>query len=181
MYNDEGDDMRVISGIYKGKNLLGFDIKGTRPTMDRVKESIFGMIQNKVNNSVCLDLFAGSGSLGIEALSNGAKVCYFVDNNKESIQVLKKNTDSIKNAKIIYKDYKNALDNFFESSFDLIFLDPPYDLNLITPSIQKIIEKNLLKDDGYLICEYETEEICCPYELIKEKKYGNKMIQIYKK
>ena len=69
--------MRVISGKYKGKNIMGFNIMGTRPTMDRVKESMFGMIQNNIKNSVCLDLFAGSGSLGIEALSNGAKMCYF--------------------------------------------------------------------------------------------------------
>ena len=70
--------MRVISGKYKGKNIMGFNVVGTRPTMDRVKESMFGMIQNNIKNSVCLDLFAGSGSLGIESLSNGAKMCYFV-------------------------------------------------------------------------------------------------------
>ena len=73
--------MRVISGKYKGKNLIGFNIDGTRPTMDRVKESLFGMIQNHIKNSVVLDLFAGSGSLGIEAISNGAAKCYFIDNN----------------------------------------------------------------------------------------------------
>ena len=67
--------MRVISGKYKGKKLIGFDIKGTRPTMDRIKESLFGMIQNNIKNSTILDLFAGSGSLGIESLSNGASEC----------------------------------------------------------------------------------------------------------
>ena len=84
--------MRVISGKYKGKNLIGFDIDGTRPTMDRVKESLFAMIQGYIKNSVALDLFAGSGSLGIEALSNGASGCYFVDNNKELIDIIKQNT-----------------------------------------------------------------------------------------
>ena len=79
--------MRVISGKYKGKNLIGFDIDGTRPTMDRVKESLFGIIQNNIKNSVVLDLFAGSGSLGIEAISNGASEVYFIDNNIELIKI----------------------------------------------------------------------------------------------
>ena len=88
--------MRVISGKYKGKTLMGFNIDGTRPTMDRIKESLFGIIQNKIKDSIVLDLFAGSGSLGIEALSNGAKECYFVDNNIEPINVLNKNIKDMK-------------------------------------------------------------------------------------
>ena len=78
--------MKVISGIYKGRNILGFDLDGTRPTMDRVKESLFGMIQNNIPNSICLDLFAGSGNLGIEALSEGANFCYFCDSNHKAYQ-----------------------------------------------------------------------------------------------
>src|SRR5574344_774599 len=130
--------MRVISGKYKGKYLKGFDIDGTRPTMDRVKESLFGIIQNNIYDSICLDLFAGSGSLGIEALSNGAKKCYFNDSNNEMIKILK--------------------------------------LNLITPSIKKIIDNNLLNDNGLIICEYETEVIKCDLNILKEKKYGSKKI-----
>ena len=84
--------MRIISGKYKGKNLIGFDIDGTRPTMDRVKESLFGIIQNYVKDSIVLDLFAGSGSLRIEALSNGALTCYFFDNN---IEVFVKARDAV--------------------------------------------------------------------------------------
>ena len=79
--------MRVISGKYRGKNLLGFNIDGTRPTMDRVKESLFATIQINIKDSIVLDLFAGSGSLGIEALSNGASKCYFNDINKECIKI----------------------------------------------------------------------------------------------
>ena len=85
--------MRVISGELKGRIIKGFTLEGTRPTMDRVKESIFSSIQLKVPNSICLDLFAGSGSLGIEAISNGASKCYFVDCNKEAIKVLNKVAD----------------------------------------------------------------------------------------
>ena len=83
--------MRIISGKYKGKIIEGFDIQGTRPTQDRVKESMFAMIQNDILESTCLDLFAGSGSLGIEAISNGNQKTYFVDNNLECVSILKRN------------------------------------------------------------------------------------------
>ena len=102
--------MRIISGKYRGKKLKGFDIAGTKPTMDRVKESLFAMIQNKVLDSVCLDLFAGSGALGIEAISMGALECDFVDNSKEAIKMLKENTKDItESLNIINSDYKKHL------------------------------------------------------------------------
>lgn len=173
--------MRVISGKYKGKQLQGFDIEGTRPTMDRVKESLFAMIQNEVKDSICLDLFAGSGSLGIEALSNGASKCYFVDKHKEIGQILKNNLKNIENSILIQKDYKDALKEFQNVKFDIIFLDPPYQMNLINPSIELILKYDLLKEDGIIVCEYETEEIFSSLTLIKEKKYGSKIIKIYKK
>ena len=174
--------MRIISGKYKGKKLFGDNIEGTRPTMDRVKESLFGMIQNNLKDSICLDLFAGSGSLGIEALSNGASTCYFVDKNKIVIDCLNKNIKDIENAIIIHNNYLKALEYFKDNNikFDVIFLDPPYKDNLINPSIAKIIEYDLLNTNGIIICEYELEEIICDLELIKERKYGSKNIKIYK-
>ena len=172
--------MRIISGKYKGKKLDGFDINGTRPTMDRVKESIFGIIQNDIKNSVFLDLFAGSGSVGIEALSNGAKECYFVDNSKEALKILNKNLEGVSGGYIINNDYKNFLKTT-NNKFDIIFLDPPYKANLINKCINIIIEKELLNDNGLIICEYETEHIDDVYELIREKKYGSKSIKIFKK
>ena len=94
--------MRIISGKYKGKKLKGFNIEGTRPTMDRVKESLFGMIQTYIPGSIVLDLFAGSGALGLEAISNGAKKCYLIDNNQIAIQTIKENSRNIdENLKII--------------------------------------------------------------------------------
>ena len=175
--------MRVISGKYKGKKLIGFDIDGTRPTMDRVKESLFAMIQNKIKNSIVLDLFAGSGSIGIEALSNGAKECYFIDNNIELINIIKKNTNGIKDeVKIINGDYRNALELLRDSSikFDIIFLDPPYKLNLINDSINRILKYNLLNENGIIVCEYEKEKVFNDnLNLIKEKSYGSKNISIY--
>jgi 16S rRNA (guanine(966)-N(2))-methyltransferase RsmD len=172
--------MRVISGKYKGKNLVGFDIDGTRPTMDRVKESMFAMIQNKINGSIVLDLFAGSGSLGIEALSNGAKSIYFVDNNIELINIIKKNTAGMDNVNIIKSDYKDALNNFKNIKFDIIFLDPPYKLNLINDSIKQIVKNDLLSSNGIIVCEYENEEIITNLELLKFRSYGNKNIKIFK-
>lgn len=176
--------MRIISGKYKGKNLIGFDINGTRPTMDRVKESLFSIIQNNIKDSVVLDLFAGSGSLGIEAISNGANSCYFVDNNIELINIIKKNTVFIKeNIKILKSDYKSALEMFKNSNikFDLIFLDPPYKMNLINDSLGIIYKYNLLNDNGIIVCEYESENVYSDYfQLIKQKKYGSKKVSIYK-
>lgn len=171
--------MRIISGIYKGKYIDGFDIEGTRPTMDRVKESLFGIIQNKVENSICLDLFAGSGSLGIEALSMGANKCYFIEKNSEILKILKKNLNNIDNSYLINDDYKNAL-NKINQKFDIVFLDPPYKLNLITPSIELLLKLNLLNDQSIIICEYEKEDIKCNLKIIKEKKYGSKYIKIYR-
>ena len=164
--------MRIISGKYKGKKLDGFDIEGTRPTMDRVKESLFGIIQNNLKDSICLDLFAGSGSLGIEALSNGASICYFVDKNKQILNILKNNLKGIENSIPIEKDYLMALEELKTKKFDIIFLDPPYKYNLITPSIQKIMEFDMLNKDGIIVCEYENEDIKCDLKLLKTKKYG---------
>ena len=172
--------MRVISGKYRGKNLIGFDIDGTRPTMDRVKESLFAMIQNKLKDSVVLDLFAGSGSLGIEALSNGAKEAYFVDSNMELINIIKKNTANMdERINIIKADYKDALSNF-KVKFDIIFLDPPYKLNLINACLERIIKLDLLSSNGIVVCEYENEEINTSLELLKFKSYGSKNIKIFK-
>ncbi len=177
--------MRVISGKYKGKKLLGFDISGTRPTMDRVKESLFGTIQNKVKDSIVLDLFAGSGSLGIEALSNGAKEGYFVDSGKEIGKILKQNLMGIENSHLFLMDYSLALQKFQmdKIQFDLIFLDPPYHLSLLNKAMNEIISANILKKGAMIVCEYEEEKpiiSLSSFSIVKEKKYGDKNITVYK-
>jgi len=171
--------MRVISGKYKGKNLQGFDIDGTRPTMDRVKESLFGIIQNYLKDSICLDLFAGSGSLGIEALSNGARKCYFADYNKEVIKILENNLKEIDNSFILNNSYEEALEKLKNEKFDIIFLDPPYKYNLITKAVNIILKNDMLNKNGIIVCEYEKENIICDLKIKKEKKYGSKNIRIY--
>ncbi len=179
--------MRVISGLYKGRVIEGFDIEGTRPTQDRVKESIFSTIQNYIDESVTLDLFSGSGNLGIEALSNGSKKCYFVDNNKKAISVINENIKKldINNAVVINDDYKNALYYFKNNNivFDLIFLDPPYKFEYIDEIIRFIIDNNLINNKGLIICEFEFDIIkdYKELELYKEKKYGYKKVIIFKK
>ncbi len=173
--------MRVISGKYKGRQLLGFDIDGTRPTMDRVKESMLASIQNEIKDATILDLFAGSGSLGIEALSNGASKCYFVDKNKIAINTINKNLTGMENGVVINKDYKDALKYFKDNKikFDIIFLDPPYKDNLLNDAIRLIEEYDLL--NNLLVCEVENYDIVVNYKLIKNKKYGSKEVFIYKK
>jgi len=177
--------VRIISGKYKGRNIEGYNITGTRPTMDRVKESLIGMIQNKIKNSTCLDLFAGSGSVGLEFLSNGANTCYFVDNNKKVIDTIKLNINKMKIDEkyyLILNDFYKALKNFKEQNvkFDIIFLDPPYQNHYIKECLKLIVEYNLINKEGLIICEYETEIFDCDLEIIKQKKYGSKKIIIYR-
>ena len=176
--------MKIISGIYKGRTLDGYNISGTRPTMDRVKESLFAMIQDYIKDSTVLDLFSGSGNLGIEALSNGAKVAYLVDNNNIAIKTINSNIKklNIDNAKVLKGDYKNILNNM-NTKFDLIFLDPPYETNYLEESIKLIINNELLKESGLIICESSSlDKIIYPnnLEVYKEKKYGDKYVVILK-
>lgn len=180
--------MKVISGIYKGRLLDGYTMNGTRPTMDRVKESLFAMIQNKVKDSIILDLFSGSGNLGIEAISEGAKEAYLVDYNKKATKTIENNLKKleIKNCKVLTMDYLKALDYLKNDNklFDIIFLDPPYQTDYIEKSIQKILELNILNEEGIIVCE--TDQLTKIYQdtrlsVIKEKKYGDKYIVLLQK
>lgn len=179
--------MKVISGLYKGRNIEGFDLDGTRPTMERVKESLFAIIQNNLRDSVVLDLFSGSGNLGIEALSQGAKYAYLVDFNIKATKTIKKNLETINitNAEVINMDYLKALDYLKEKNvqLDLIFLDPPYKTSYIEKSIELITKNNLLKEDGLIICESDSLDRIIyndNYKIIKDKKYGDKWVVILK-
>ena len=174
--------MRVISGIYKGKQLKGFDILGTRPTMDRVKESMFAYIQSYISGSTVLDLFAGSGSLGIEALSNGADKVYFVDNNPEVIKVLKENLKNMSNYEVLTLDYNKALKSFVSMGikFDIIILDPPYDRHFINKILNFIYDNNLLNYGGMVVTEYEDERVKNDsFHIFRTKKYGSKTVTIF--
>ena len=176
--------MRVISGKYKGKKLDGFLIDGTRPTMDRVKESMFAMVQNNIDGKICLDLFAGTGALGIEALSNGASKVYFVDNNNEIGKILSKNLNGMDNYQIMITDYNKALKYFRDNDIklDLIILDPPYHRLYINKILDFIYDNNLLNEKGKIIAEYEEENVnTCKFKIAKTRDYGVKHVTIFDK
>jgi 16S rRNA (guanine(966)-N(2))-methyltransferase RsmD len=178
--------MKIISGTLKGRTIKGFDIEGTRPTMDRVKESLFGTIQNYVPNSIVLDLFAGTGNLGFEALSNRAKFCYFNDINIKCIKSINnviKELELIEKTKVLNMSYKSALKYFKDNNikFDLIFLDPPYKMDILNEIIEYIKTNDLINNNGLIICEIDNLYLNIDYyQKIKEKKYGSKYIVIYK-
>ncbi len=178
--------MKIISGEFKGRTIKGFDIEGTRPTMDRVKESLFGTIQNYLDGAVVLDLFAGTGNLGFEALSNRAKYCYFNDKNIKCCKLIDntiKDFNIDERSKCLNMHYNKALKFFIDNSisFDIVFLDPPYKMECLNEIIKTIVDNNLINKNGLIVCEIDTLYLNVDYlEKIKEKKYGNKYIIIYK-
>ena len=179
--------MRVISGTLKGRVLKGYNVEGTRPTMDRVKESLFAMIQSNLRDSVVLDLFAGSGNLGIEAISNGSRACYFNDINKECVKII---NDNIKNFNIenksvvLNKDWEECLEMLKSSplQFDIIFLDPPYKMKCLNYVIKKILDNKLLNKEGLIVCEVSDNYLDKSNQLeeIKNRRYSDKLLIIYK-
>ena len=178
--------MRVISGKLKGRVIEGDNILGTRPTQARIKESLFAMIQDRVVNSVVLDLFAGSGALGIEAISMGCSMSYFVDHQSKAYNIINKNISNldIKDYSKIYKqEYSSFLKNIKEK-FDIVFLDPPYDTDYIDRSIKLLLEYDLLNKDALIVCE-SSDMKKIPnndkLKLRKERKYGDKYIVIFEK
>lgn len=181
--------MKIISGKYKGKVIQGFNIDGTRPTMDRVKESLFAMIQDYIKDSVVLDLYSGTGNLAIESISNGCKYAYLVDNSKIAIDTIKKNIKdlNINNIDIMYMDAEKALHELIERRIllDIIFLDPPYQTNEINKSLSILNEsKDILSNRALIICETEKDidySIYNNLEIYKERKYGIKKVTILRK
>ena len=156
--------------------------------MDRVKESLFATIQNYIDESIVLDLFSGSGNLGLEALSEGAKYAYLVDYNHKAVKTINKNitTIGIKDAEVLNMDFKKALNYFKDKNikFDLIFLDPPYNTSYIEESLELIKEYNLLNEEGLIVCESDNlDRIIYPnmYKVVKDKKYGDKYVVLLKK
>lgn len=176
--------MRVISGISKGVKLKEPDGVKIRPTTDRVKEGIFSAIQFLLSDAKVLDLFAGTGQLGIEALSRGAQLCVFVDNDKAShrlqIENLKK-SKLLSKSKVVYDDSIKFINNL-KDKFDIIFLDPPYNSPLLIESIELLEDK--LNKCGVIVCEhlreYSMPGILNNLILKKNYKYGKIEVSIYK-
>ncbi len=182
--------MRVISGKLKGHPLKAVPGTNTRPTTDKVKESIFNIIGPYFEGGIGLDLFAGSGGLGIEALSRGMDKVIFIDRDAKAFQTIKGNLASCKldqHAEIYRNDANRALKAVMKRDlfFDMIFIDPPYKLQKITELLTIIDESNLLNESGYVVCEYSSE-ISLPSMLgklskVREETYGITGISIFQK
>ena len=172
------DFVRIISGKVRGMKLVSPTGEDTRPTLDRVKEAIFSMLLPYIVDSKVLDLFAGSGALGIESISRGARRCFFIDNSKQSIKCI---TTNIKSAQFEELSEIINLDSLVflkqcTDKFDIIFIDPPYSQNLYKPALELIAKNKLINDDGIIVLEYDYSEnrpsIPDEFEVVKEKKYG---------
>lgn len=177
--------MRIVAGIYKSRPIKAPKGDTTRPTSDKVKESMFNIIQHKVYHAKCLDLFAGSGNLGLEALSRGADCCYFVDENVQAIRIVKENIEALKiqeQTKVFHMDYLKALYKF-NQPFDIIFLDPPYRYQIIEKIVDVIEKKKLLNEYGLILYESNLENQVGDHQFdekyqLKKYKYGQTMLNV---
>jgi 16S rRNA (guanine966-N2)-methyltransferase len=151
--------MRVITGKYRGRVLKGPKHKGLRPTAERVREALFNIIGAQIIAADFLDLFAGTGAIGIEALSRGANSVVFVDAHSVSLKLLQSNLHFIEpeaNLRVIHADAEKALQILAreQKCFDLIFLDPPFEAGLLEQAVRTILATNLLQTTGFLIAEH---------------------------
>ena len=143
--------MRVIGGLARGTKLYTLDGLNTRPTLDRVRESLFNIIQSKIQNCMFLDLFSGSGAVGIEAISRGARKSVLCDKSKEAIQIINKNIDKThfkEKAEVYNCSFETLLDKKLKEKPDIIYIDPPYETDFAYRSVKKIIENNLIKENS---------------------------------
>ena len=175
--------MIVISWSARGTVLHSIEDISTRPTLDRVKESLFNIIQNDIEDTTVLDLFAGSGAIGIEFLSRRAKQVYFCDKSSKAVDMIEKNLEKtkLKEKAIVYnKDYIDCINTVKNIKFDIIFLDPPYKEEFALDAIEKISNLQLLKDDGIIIIETDEPErdinrinnMNINYKIYDLRKYG---------
>lgn len=177
--------MRVITGAARGRKLFTPDGMDIRPTADKVKEAIFSIIQFDIEGRRALDLFAGTGQLGIEALSRGAESCVFVDESRAAIKLIEKNIQitGLQGAKVAQAEAMSFLSS--SEKYDLIFLDPPYSKSLLENALERISAFDKLSSGGIIICEYpvgkELPEMQEPYGKLKTYKYGKITITVYTK
>ena len=177
--------MRIISGKARGTKLYTLEGENTRPTLDRVKESIFNIIQNEIEGAKILDLFAGSGAIGLEFLSRGAEKAILCDKSKEAVNIIKKNIEKThmgQCTQVFNMDFENCLEKLGNEQFDIIYLDPPYETDYILKSIKKIIQLKIAKEESLIIIETD-DEIRVEKEIqnlditvVDKRKYGRETI-----
>ncbi|WP_303860097.1 16S rRNA (guanine(966)-N(2))-methyltransferase RsmD [Alkalibaculum bacchi] len=181
--------MRVITGTAKGKKLLAPNDERVRPTTDRIKETLFNIINPYVRDAVIIDCFAGTGGIGIEALSRGARQAYFIDNHGESIKLIRRNLEIARLGEkgiVLPVDASSALTSLVNKNVkaDIIFMDPPYHLNIISRLVEIISENNLLAEDGIIIAEHdnrmELKEQIGQFIKVDQRVYGTTIMSYYK-
>ena len=177
--------MRIISGKARGTKLYTLDGTATRPTLDRVKESIFNIIQSDIEDSIVLDLFSGSGAIGLEFLSRGAKRAVLCDNSKDAIKIIKQNVQKThfeENSEIYNMEFTKLIERLQNQKFDIIYIDPPYATDFIKISIEKIIEYKLVNENTKIIVETDDETRILnqiekmDVEITDKRKYGRATI-----
>lgn len=179
--------MQIITGKYRARKLQAVKSEDTRPTLARVKESVFNLIFDRIAGSVVLDLFAGSGAFGAECISRSAEKVYFVDTQSEAIKTIKINTKNmVEDFEIIKSDYLSALIDFKNKNvkFDLVYLDPPYKSDFAMKSLDLLDEYGLLNDDATIVVEHEfqndLQNLKKCYIIEKSKKYGIAFVDVLK-
>jgi len=181
--------MRVVSGNFKGRQLKAVPGVTTRPTTDKVKEAIFNMVGPYFDGGIALDLFAGSGGLGIEALSRGIEKCVFVDRETKAIQTIHKNLEICQIEADSFEVYRNDAERALKAiikrslQFHLIFLDPPYKQQKLKALIEKLSDNNVMNENGFIITEHGSD-VQLDYEIghflqVKHETYGMSSISIY--
>ena len=177
--------MRIISGKARGTKLYTLEGTATRPTLDRVKESLFNIIQNDIEDSTILDLFSGSGAIGLEFLSRGAKKAVLCDNSKDAIKIIKQNVQKThfeEKAEVYNMEFTKLIERLQNQKFDIIYIDPPYDTDFIKISIEKIIEYKLINEKTKIIVETDDETRILKQiekmdvEITDKRKYGRATI-----
>ena len=177
--------MRIITGVAKGKRLVTPEGRDVRPTPERVKEGIFSALQFDIARRRVLDLFAGSGQLGLEALSRGAESAVFVDASNASVKIVKQNIELTgfgNKAKVFCSDY-TSFASACRDTFDIVFLDPPYAAGLLMPAVKAVLP--LMSDYGTIICEHPPEvvpeETVGGFSIVKTYRYGKVLVTVYRK
>ena len=177
--------MRVITGTARGRKLRDLPGLDTRPTTDKVKESIFNIVQFDVEGRRVLDLFAGTGQLGIEALSRGADRCVFVDQNREAVKVIQENvahTGFENQSRVVQADAISFLGSCREK-FSLAFLDPPYASDLLEKALKRMAEIDIMTENGIIVCESDADKVLptrpAPYVKGRDYRYGRIKLTLY--
>lgn len=177
--------MRVVSGTARGCKLQPVPGMNTRPTTDRVKENVFNLIQDHVRGARVLDLFAGTGQLGIEALSRGAERCNFVEHDKTAYNIVYKNTQSARvadRAALHRAEAAEYVSRVGRRQYDLIFLDPPYGGVILENALLQIETFDILSTDGIIICESAVgDRFAHGFEVVRERRYGATMITVLRR